>query len=125
MSTHPTNPASSPLDTLRHCALRTLDLLDVAQDRLSWQAIDDTELVQDIIDSAKRELRLALGEHFGLGETLEDLIRPDPEAWRALLTYDDGSPVRITFTSHTADGGEVQHDRYPRIPDHRDPRRTA
>lgn len=97
--TKPTTPVSSVLDTLKHTALYTIDLIETGQDQISGAlTVDDVESGQDVLDATRRFLLTALAEHI-------DGINPDglwvseqftEAAYRAVHTYDDGSPVTVT-----------------------------
>lgn len=107
-----TLPASSPLDTLKHAALSTIELIELAQDEIGGGGSDPERLI-DVLDAARRRLLAGLAEHV-------DGVEPDgigaPEwfatddARRAVNTYDDGSPVAI----HLVLDGRVRVE-YPRL----------
>ena len=119
-----TLPVSSPLDTLKHTALRVINLLDLVQDRLE----EENEEVGELLDAVKVEVLAGLREHVpgvnpkGNGEGpfphmgiafLDAETRghfPTAEVANAALTYDNGSPIRLLIK----DGG-VTHEVMPRV----------
>lgn len=117
-----TFPASSPLDTLKHLALRVQALCESAVGAMEAMEIDELSdngsWLGGAIDDIIRETKLAIGEHIeGINP---DAISTDTrtgegysiEGWapaglwaREVNRYDSGAPIRLQVedggTSHT------------------------
>lgn len=113
--TIPTNPPSSPLDTLKHTVFRTIGLIEVAQDMVGGSDADsaDVDTAMDLLDAAKHQLLRSLAEHVP-GVNIDGIGAPywfhSPEAREAARTYDDGSRAVLHLTD-----GHTLHVRYPRL----------
>jgi hypothetical protein len=112
--TTPTSPESSPLDTLKHTALSTIDLIELVQDRIGGDMGDADDWIE-LLDVAVSRLLSGLAEHVD-GVDPSGIGRP---GWfptlavrQGVSTYDDGG--RVVVNLEGADG--VIHVRYPRIP---------
>ncbi|WP_053387823.1 hypothetical protein [Leucobacter japonicus] len=108
-----TTPPSTPLDTLKALALRTIDRLDYVTDQLGGGAHEVPEDLLEYIDAIKTMHFAAIAEHVPVArdERLGELryIHPDGR------TYADGTPV---VEQWTADYGVT--DYYPRYDGPRD-----
>lgn len=104
---------NTPLDSLKNAVLRATDGLGGATDELAGSTCDhghDSEL--EWFDSVSMGLWLAIAEHvpgiewnYSLG-----IATFTPAGRRALITYDDGTPVFVHI-----DHGNYATDYYPRF----------
>jgi len=89
--------AYTPLDSLKEVTLLVGDLIEMVQERLSDPGIGDDDMALEILDSARRELVLALSHHIPGIAWPPGAIAPtasSSEAVAAQRTFDDGTPVR-------------------------------
>jgi hypothetical protein len=115
---------SSPLDTLKHTALRVKDLLGyVVEQLIVDHDLDENDPLIGSLDAARRLLLEGLAEHIpGVTHDREvGVMRTTREAARRLWRYDDGSPVAVSIEE---DG--LLWTIFPRLdPDLLDPVRRA
>ncbi|MBL3688951.1 hypothetical protein D3226_03135 [Leucobacter chromiireducens subsp. chromiireducens] len=97
MTINQTTPASSPLDTLKALALRSISQLEFVIDELGGGSPDVPEWLIEFVDGIRKAQYKALSEHMDVGvdEWLGELRILPEEAFR----YDDGSPVSMAFKS--------------------------
>lgn len=91
---------SSPLDTLKHTALRTEDLIGYVIEQLVVDHdFDEDDPLIGSLDAARRLLVEGLAEHVpGVTHDREvGVMRTTREAARRLWRYDDGSPVAVSI----------------------------
>lgn len=117
-----TTTSSSPLDTLKHTALRTEDLLGyVIEQLIVDHNLDEDDPIIGCLDNARRLQVEGLAEHVrGVSyDPAVKVMRVTREAASRLYRYEDGSPVRVSI-----DEGSRCWTVYPRLdPDLLDPRR--